>query len=96
MRFLELVYDGKKITNNLLINNILEREKLTWLIDSEIENAVIEIKNHTLIWHDGYFFGDWHYGIFKNGQFHGRFENGILEGGKFKGDFISGLNLISV
>jgi hypothetical protein len=96
MRFLELVYNGRKITNNLLINDILEKENLNWLIDSEIENAEIEIKNHTLIWKNGYFFGNWHYGIFKDGQFYGTFENGILEGGKFNGNFISGLNLISV
>lgn len=94
MRFLELQYNGNIITNNSIINKILEEEKLQWLIDSEIENAKIEIKNNTLIWHDGYFYGDWHYGIFKGGEFHGNFENGILEGGKFSGNFVSGVKLM--
>lgn len=96
MRFLELIYDDNSIIENNKIHNILERENFHWLIDAEIQNAKIEIKNHTLIWYSGYFYGNWHYGIFKDGQFHGRFENGILEGGTFKGEFISGINLISI
>jgi hypothetical protein len=94
MRFLELQYQGDIITNNRIIKEILEKEKLQWLLDSEIEGAKIEIKNKTLIWHGGYFFGDWHYGIFKGGEFHGNFENGILEGGNFNGKFVSGIKLV--
>lgn len=94
MRFLELQYNGEIITQNNKILKILEKEQLQWLIDSEVEQAKIEIKNKTLIWHGGYFFGDWHYGIFKGGEFHGNFENGILEGGDFKGNFVSGIKLI--
>ena len=94
MRFLELQHNGETITKNNKILKILETEQLQWLIDSEVEQAKIEIKNKTLIWHDGYFFGNWHYGIFKGGEFHGNFENGILEGGDFKGNFVSGIKLI--
>ena len=75
MRFLELQYNGEIITQNNKILKILEKEQLQWLIDSEVEQAKIEIKNKTLIWHDGYFLGNWHYGIFKGGEFHGNFEN---------------------
>jgi hypothetical protein len=94
MRFKELKYNDDIIYSNYKINQILEKEKLQWLIDSELEDAKIEIKNKTLIWHNGYFFGDWHYGIFKDGEFHGNFENGILEGGIFLGNFVSGIKLI--
>lgn len=94
MRFLELTYNENIITDNSIIKKILKEEKLQWLLDSEIEGAKIEIKNKTLIWHDGYFFGDWYYGIFKGGEFHGNFENGILESGNFKGNFVSGIRLI--
>lgn len=94
MRFLELQYNGEIITQNNKILKILEKEQLQWLIDSEVEQAKIEIKNKTLIWHDGYFLGNWHYGIFKGGEFHGNFENGIIEGGDFKGNFVSGIKLI--
>jgi len=94
MRFLELLYNGDKLTSPTQITSILEKNGLHWLVDSEVENAKIEIKNKTLIWHDGtYYSGHWHYGIFKGGEFHGIFENGIFENGIFAGKFISGINL---
>ena len=86
MKYIELKYEEKTYRNESIINKILEKENLFWLIDSEFENAKIEIKNHTLIWYDGsYYNGNWHYGIFKNGEFHGNWENGIFEKGNFKG-----------
>jgi hypothetical protein len=97
MRFNELIYNGSKIINQNKILNILEQNDLHWLIDSEIEDAQIEIKNNTLIWYGGsYYSGNWHYGIFIDGNFHGTFENGILEGGNFKGKFVSGINLMEI
>jgi len=95
MRFIELLYNGDKITNQSKIESVLEKTNLHWLIDSELENAKIEIKKNTLIWHDGvYYSGHWEYGIFKGGTFHGIFENGIFENGIFNGKFISGINLV--
>ena len=92
MRFSELIYKDQKITNQNTILNILENNQFHWLIDSEIENAKIEIRNNTLIWYDGsYYSGNWYYGILKGGEFYGTFENGIIEGGIFKGEFISGI-----
>lgn len=91
MKFSELIYNGKKIVNQHTIIDTLEKNGFHWLIDSETEGAKIEIKNNTLIWHDGYYYGNWHYGIFKGGDFYGKFENGILEGGNFKGEFVSGI-----
>ena len=95
MRFRELLYNGDKITNQSQITLILEKSNLHWLIDSEIEDAKIEIKKNTLIWHDGiYYSGHWDYGIFKGGEFYGIFENGIFENGNFGGKFVSGINLL--
>lgn len=85
MRYSELIIDGKSIKNEKKIDQILESKKFYWLIDSEIEGAKIEIKKDTIIWHEGYFFGNWHFGIFKNGDFHGNWINGIFEGGNFQG-----------
>ena len=69
MRFKELLIDSKSITNPKKIESLLKEHKFYWLIDSEIENAQIEIKNNTLIWHSGNFYsGDWFYGIFKEGN----------------------------
>ena len=79
MRFSELIYKDQKITNQNTILNILENNQFHWLIDSEIENAKIEIRNYTLIWYDGsYYSGNWYYGILKGGEFYGTFENGII------------------
>ena len=90
----ELMFNNKKYYNKKEINNILRKQKFYWLIDSETENAIIEIKNNTLIWHDGdYLSGNWHYGIFKGGNFYGNWENGIFEGGNFVGNWVSGINL---
>jgi hypothetical protein len=94
MNFLELIHGGKTWTNQKDILEILKREGFHWLIDSEISEAKIEIKNNTLIWHDGlYLSGDWYYGIFKSGHFFGNWLNGIFEHGYFDGNWNSGINL---
>ena len=101
-RFKEFYYYGKdstakKITSKSEINKILDKENLHWLIDSEFENAKIEIKKGTVIWNGGtYYSGNWHFGIFKDGVFYGNFMNGILEGGIFRGKFFSGIKMIEI
>jgi hypothetical protein len=76
MRFIELIYGDKKITDQNKIEAVLEKNNFHWLIDSEIEDALIEISKNTLVWHGGNFYsGFWNYGIFKNGNFYGTFEN---------------------
>lgn len=94
MDFLELRYDGKTYTTKNQILEILTNQKFYWLVDSEVDQAIIEINNNTLIWHEGiYMSGNWHYGIFKNGGFYGTWENGIWENGFFNGEWISGIKL---
>ena len=94
MRFKELFIGDVKITEQKKIVDTLEKRGFDWLIDSEIDNASIEIKKDTLIWNNGDFYsGNWQYGIFKSGNFYGTFENGIFDGGNFKGKFISGIKL---
>ena len=96
MRYKELLYDGNQVKSQKKIDDILKNHKFYWIIDSEIEDAQIEIKKDTLIWHSGNFYsGDWYYGIFKNGNFYGNFINGIFENGTFKGKWKSGVNLQS-
>jgi hypothetical protein len=94
MRYLELVYGDKRFSKESQINEILSKNKFYWLIDSEIEDAVIEIKKDTLIWHKGsYYSGNWFYGIFKGGVFYGVWQNGIFENGDFRGRWIDGIKL---
>jgi hypothetical protein len=93
MRYLELIFEGKTYSSESKIDTILEQNNLDWLIDAEIENAILEIKKNTLIWNGGTFYsGDWHYGIFKNGKFYGNWKNGIFENGEFLGKWNSGIN----
>jgi hypothetical protein len=95
MRYRCLEYSGKRIYNQNKIEQILEENNLSWLIDSEFEDADIEIKNRTLIWNSGnYYSGIWYYGIWKSGTFYGTWMNGIFEGGIFKGKFISGIKSV--
>ena len=92
MRFKKFKYSEIFISNPTEIDKILSDNNLHWLIDSEIENADVEIKNKTLIWNNGtYFVGHWHYGIWKNGVFKGIWENGIWENGEFDGKWKSGI-----
>jgi hypothetical protein len=93
MKYKELLIDNRSIKNEREINTILKSQKFYWLIDSEMEEAKIEIKKNTIIWHSGDFYsGNWEYGIFKNGNFYGNWKNGIFEKGNFKGKWNSGLN----
>jgi hypothetical protein len=93
MRYAELLIDNKSIKSQSKIEDLLISQKFYWLVDSEIEDAKIEIKKNTIIWHSGNFYsGEWKFGIFKNGNFYGNWENGIFEGGNFKGNWNSGIN----
>ena len=49
MDFIELKYVGKTYTDPKQIINILKKEGFYWLIDSEVDGAIIEVKNNTLI-----------------------------------------------
>lgn len=92
MKYEKLTYYEEEYTTQNKIESILKKEGLYWLIDSEFENADIEVKNNTVIWNEGnYLYGDWYYGIWKGGTFHGKWLNGIFEEGKFKGDWVSGI-----
>jgi hypothetical protein len=93
MKYKELKVGDNTYSKQKEIENILKEHQLFWLIDAEIENAEIEIKNDTIIWNNGiWLHGDFRFGIWKNGIFHGVFENGIFEGGEFKGEWESGIN----
>lgn len=94
MKWKQLSIDGKIYTNSREIDKILKSQEFYWLIDSEIEEAIIEIKKGTIIWHDGNLYsGNWKWGIFKSGNFWGNWQNGIWEGGNFYGKWVSGVKL---
>jgi len=82
MKYSGLKVDGKTYTDQKKISERLRAAGFGWLIDCEIENAELEIRNETLIWHSGDFlYGTWKWGIFKSGSFHGKWQGGIFEDG---------------
>lgn len=96
MKYKELTVGTETYTNQKEIKKFLLKEGFAWLVDSTIENAIIEIKKNTLIWYSGIFLeGEWHYGIFKDGQFYGNWHGGIFEAGTFDGNWIDGISLLS-
>ncbi len=92
MRFKEFRIGDRFLTDPNEINDALNKNDMSWLIDSEIEDASVEIRNKTLIWNGGvYRTGDWYYGIWRDGYFYGTWENGVWEKGVFKGKWLSGV-----
>lgn len=94
MKYKSLTIDETDYTNQNDIVKVLKNYNFHWVIDSEFENAVIEIKNNTLVWISGdWLHGKWEYGIFKGGKFHGTWINGIFVDGEFKGKWESGIDV---
>ncbi len=94
MRFKSLNYNSQNILRESEINKILSNNNLDWLLNAEFEEAEIEVKNKTLIWHNGnWYAGDFEYGIWIDGNFYGgSFINGIWQNGEFyDGTFESGI-----
>jgi hypothetical protein len=93
MKFEYLLIGDNKITEQSIIIKTLKTQKFNWVVDAEFENAQLEIKNNTIVWHDGdWYNSDWVYGIWTKGSFNGKWLNGIWEGGIFKGKWVSGIN----
>jgi len=93
MRYKSFEFNGEQIENDNDINSILKDHKFFWLVDSEFEDAEIELIRDTIIWKSGnYLHGSWKYGIWLMGTFYGKWLNGIFEDGDFKGNWISGID----
>lgn len=94
MRFTSFKYESELITSEKKITQILKENDMNWILESEFDNADIEIQNKTLIWNSGiWYWGNWHFGIWKSGDWvDGTFENGIWESGNFiGGKLLSGI-----
>ena len=50
MRYKSLKFKDKEYTSESSINKILIDNSFEWLLDCEIENAVLEIKHNTIIY----------------------------------------------
>lgn len=97
-RFKKLTIGDKVITSNKLIEYELSICDFNWLLECEVDNVEIEIKDNILYWHNGIFYwGNWIWGIFNNGEFRsGTWNGGILYGGEFSGEWLNGKNMKEV
>ncbi len=94
MRYNELKFDGKIYTEQWKIDEILIDKGFKWVVNSEIENARLEILKDTLIWNAGIWYnGTWEFGVFRDGEWkYGTWEGGVWYNGKWKdGTFKSGI-----
>ena len=106
-RFAQLtVDDGTVLTASKTIEQYLYTSPFYWLLECELDNVSLEIKNNILYWKSGIFYwgvwqwgvfesgefrsGKWNGGIFLSGTFKGTWNNGVFKGGTFKGKKIKG------
>lgn len=106
-RFIQLIVDSNTpVTSSKLIEQYLYTSDFYWLLDCELDDVSIEIKNNILFWKSGIFYwGVWYWGVFESGEFrsglwkggiflNGIFkavwENGVFKNGTFKGKKIKG------
>ena len=69
MKYKSLKFNNEIIVNQKHIEKILLEHNFYWLVESEFENAELEIVKKTIIWHNGIWYnGNWVYGIWKNGK----------------------------
>lgn len=92
-RFKSLDLESGKITSNKLIEEHLFQSSFAWLLECEVENAELSIKDQILYWKSGLFYwGHWQWGVFESGEFRsGIWNGGIFLGGKFKGEWYRGV-----
>lgn len=99
MRIKKLKVGDKVFTAEQDIRSILVYKGFGWVNTAEIDHAVLEIKDDTLVWHTGvWHYGDtqameWVSGIFRYGNLNDcLWHNGFFDGGQFvSGQFRNGV-----
>lgn len=88
-RILKLIIDGEVYKTTNYIHQKLTESNHAWILECELDNAVIEIKDNILYFKEGIFYwGYWKWGIFDGGEFRsGYWSGGILRDGIFKGKY---------
>ena len=94
MRYKEFKEEGKLITEDFKINEVLAKHKMHWVLNAELEDARLGIFKNTLVFNSGTWYnGIFEYGVFRNGHWKfGEFVNGVWYNGIwYNGLFKSGL-----
>lgn len=92
-RFLELKTDNKVFNTTKSIEQYLYTSPFYWLLECEVDDVKLEIKDNILYWNSGIFYwGVWKWGVFNSGEFRsGTWEGGVWFGGTFKGTWLNGV-----
>lgn len=94
MRYKELLYQGKTLTQEHEIDAVLARDGFGWILDAEISNARLEIDSGYLVWNAGVWYnGTWKMGVWRGGTWKfGRWEDGVFYNGDWEdGLFVKGI-----
>ncbi len=104
-RFVSLKVEDSTYHTSKAIEQYLYTSDFYWLLDCEVDDVKIEIKDNILYFSGIFYWGVWKFGVFRSGEFRsgiwqggifldglfkGTFENGVWKGGIFKGKKISG------
>jgi len=92
-RFIQLTIDDKLIKSTKLVEQYLINSDFYWLLNCELDNVILEIKDNLLYWKKGtFYYGTWIWGIFEDGEFlSGNWNGGIFLNGTFKANFNNGV-----
>lgn len=93
-RFVKLTVNDQIYTSSRAIERYLATTPFEWLLNCELDYAVLEIKDNILYWKNGIiYWGNWMWGVFENGEFRsGTWNGGILLGGTIKAKWITGVD----
>jgi len=93
-RFIKLTTENAVITNTKPIEKFLASTSFDWLLNCELDNVELEIKDNILYWKKGVmYWGDWKWGVWESGEFRsGTWHGGILLGGTVKAKWLNGVD----
>lgn len=93
-RFEELrLEDGTVLNSNAVIEKWLYSSVFYWLLECELDNVKLEVKEGIVYWKSGVlYWGNWQWGVFESGEFRsGTWNGGIWLGGTFRGKWLNGV-----
>lgn len=93
-RFIKLTTDTSVYNNTKPIEKYLATTEFDWLLNCELDNVVLEIRDNILYWKSGVmYWGDWKWGVFESGEIRsGTWHGGIKLGGNVKANWLNGVD----
>ena len=81
------------LKSNNEIESWLYQSNFYWILECELDNVNLKIKDDILFWKSGtLYWGNWIWGVWENGDFRsGDWKGGIFKSGTFKGNWHLGV-----